>query len=271
MDDTGLSGRDPVFVFAGQIAPAVMWGEFSDRWRAVLDEPPRIRYFKMYEAAKYKKQFYGWSKEKRDDKLYRLARVISRCGFTAIHTTITLADFRASAATQYRRPLSDPYFYAFHLAIHGVAHDLLDRGQKYRFEMFFDENSHFGPKAKAWYPIMREWAEPEVRAIMPVEPLFRTDDEFLPLQAADMLAWCFRMAYTSEREAEFKEFKWLLPTIFTVPVSDYSITFKGENFRPKFTADYPQTVIDAIDRDYDRFSGMASPPDDEPPPSEPER
>ncbi len=47
---------------------------------------------------------------------------------------------------------------------------------------------------------------------MPVEPVFKSDDEFLPLQAADMLAWTFRryaMAGPTFEDPDDRHFLWL--------------------------------------------------------------
>jgi hypothetical protein len=71
-------------------------------------------------------------------------------------------------------------------------------------EMFFDENVIFGPRARAWYPVIRSMAEPKLHALMPVEPFFRDDLNTMPLQAADMTAWLHR----ADRSAS-NRFSWL--------------------------------------------------------------
>jgi hypothetical protein len=60
---------------------------------------------------------------------------------------------------------------------------------------------------------------PEQATILPVDPMFKTDDEFLPLQAADMFAWCYRNA-TDKQDLE--SYAWLLKEMPNVSPTDYS-------------------------------------------------
>ena len=77
---------------------------------------------------------------------------------------------------------------AFHVAA-------MNTGERY--EIFFDEHLIFGPRAKAWYPLMVSMQAEVIQAVMPVEPLFRTDLDALPLQAADITAWIARRGKTT--------------------------------------------------------------------------
>src|SRR5687768_17428435 len=67
-------------------------------------------------------------------------------------------------------------------------------------EFFFDENVIFGPRAKAWYLVIRAMSPPNVRARMPVEPFFRNDKTTMPLQAADLTAKRFSRTFRSRFE-----------------------------------------------------------------------
>jgi hypothetical protein len=60
------------------------------------------------------------------------------------------------------------------------------------FEIYFDENVIFGPRAKAWYPVIRAMAELGLRQIPPVEPYLPRRQKTMPLQAADLTAWMSR-------------------------------------------------------------------------------
>jgi hypothetical protein len=82
-----------------------------------------------------------------------------------------------------------------------VASHLVSEGQRERFEIVFDDNAVMTPKVKRWYPVLREMAErlsvvgprwAEIAAILPIDPLFCTDDELLPLQGADLIAGALR-------------------------------------------------------------------------------
>ncbi len=95
-------------------------------------------------------------------------------------------------------------------------------GWRERFEIIFDEQVIFGPRAKLWYPFykrMLEVHQPEVATILPIDPMFKSDDDFLPLQAADLFAWCMRDATDKQDEGPFA---WLLDEFKNVKTTDYS-------------------------------------------------
>ena len=82
-DASGNEPQSPIFVFGGLIAPAAKWADFSAAWQAALDEPPKIEYFKISEAANMGGQFSkrrGWTEAKRDDRVVtiRALRVITQ-------------------------------------------------------------------------------------------------------------------------------------------------------------------------------------------------
>lgn len=255
IDDSGVVGTDPVIVLAGQFASAVMWAEFSDAWAEALAEPPSIRRFKMKEAVKREGPFYTLTVQQRNDKLYRLARVISRFGFPAIHCTTTVGDFQNIATAP--KPFSDPHFMPFQIMMYSIAVDLKSHGHARRFDVFFDEHRIYSPRVKHWYPLIKEvirLVHPDVFDLLPVEPHFTTDDEEMPLQAADMLAWFFRRRAPGAN-VEAAEFDWLLPSLMTMPVSEFSSVFVGQQWRGRFEEQYPTSVIEKVAKFYDELYG----------------
>jgi hypothetical protein len=100
---------------------------------------------------------------------------------------------------------------------------LWDLGWRERFEIIFDQDVIFGPRARHWYPFMRRLMEikypDEGASLMPVDPMFRTDDEFMPLQAADLFAWCAR---DSLDNVESHQFAWLFEQMPNVKGTVYS-------------------------------------------------
>jgi hypothetical protein len=89
----------------------------------------------------------------------------------------------------------------------GIAYGVSSEGHDEKIEIIFDEHDVFSREAKSWYPkirrSLRQGAEQNAIArrifqIMPTEPLFRDDIEFVPLQAADMLAWSINRSLRTE-------------------------------------------------------------------------
>jgi hypothetical protein len=212
VDETEGKGNPPLFVFSGLIAEAQDWARFSDTWNDCLRESPSIRYFKMDEAVGLDGEFYQFSETERNWKLTRLCHVISEFEIREIHCSLDLADFK-QIAIRTAKPASDRYFFPFHATILMIAFDLFERNKTEPFEIFFDENRIFGPRARSWYPVIRTMIDDPIRSVMPVEPLFRSDIHTMPLQAADLTAWIVRMTNSQG----LGEFAWLEDELQLVP------------------------------------------------------
>jgi hypothetical protein len=146
IDESGSKNQDAAFVLAGVIAKSERWADFSDDWQAVLNASPSIGYFKMYEAAKLKDQFGGWKAIKRDEKIKQLARVLNARCPDAISVSLDIGAFYQVMPVHMPKPANNPYFVAFHQMIPAVGFHLLDRGQKEKSEIIFDENVKFAPR-----------------------------------------------------------------------------------------------------------------------------
>ena len=221
VDESGGKGHTTHFVLAGLVSPSERWFSFADEWRDCMAKVPRIRYFKMSEANSITGEFYGMDKTQRDDKLIALAEVINRNVESFIHFGVVIKD-HDEIIGNLSKPLNDVYFWPFLSTILGVAFDLADSGNKEKFEIVFDEQYISGLRARDWYPIARKVAErgyPDVYAVMPADIMFRRDDEFLPLQAADLMAGCYRINLSEASQ----NFEWLLSKMTAVTKSRNSV------------------------------------------------
>jgi hypothetical protein len=222
VDDSGGKGSTRHFVLAGLVGSAEVWAEFSDEWAACLKQSPSIPVFKMKDAmGRPSGHFFGMTESERDAKLLALARIINRYPKIATFSIIDL-DAHAQTWALGPKPQSEPYFWPYQNTIMAVCHALWDAGWRERFEIIYDEDVIFGPRARPWYPAIKKMFEmtyPEQGAILPVDPMFKTDDEFLPLQAADMFAGCLRYMVDSQ---DFETHAWLLNAMPNVQATGYS-------------------------------------------------
>jgi hypothetical protein len=209
IDETGIDGRGRWLLFSALYATTEDWVAFSSRWSAALTESPAVGYFKMDDAVGRSGPFGRLSDGQHAEKLRRLARVFNEHSYGFIETFVA-ADLDAIGRLLKPRaikPANEPYFWPFHYIIQLVCASILETSPSYDIplEIFFDENVIFGPRAKAWYPVIRAMAEPTLHRLMPVEPLFRDDLSTMPLQAADMTAWLHR----ADRSPEGNTYAWL--------------------------------------------------------------
>lgn len=222
VDDSGGLGHSKHFVLAGLIGHSEDWTVFSDEWRACLAEKPSIKRFKMSEAARRSGEFYRWTAEMRDAKLRSLTRIINRHAQVLTYSVIDLAAHQETWAKRLPKPLNEAYFHPFQNTIMATCFLLWDNGHREPFEIIFDEQEVFGLRAKAYYPAFRammEYKEPEAATLLPPEPWFRSDDQALPLQAADLAAWCIRKCTD---DPAYDQFNWLLAELRSVKQTDYS-------------------------------------------------
>src|SRR6185437_11302347 len=99
-------------------------------------------------------------------KVKELCRVIANPAITELNLTVDIEAFLRHWAPQLGRPASEPYFHLFQLIHLQIAYELLEHGYNERCEVFFDENKIFGPRAKAWYPVIRRGFPQEIQGIL---------------------------------------------------------------------------------------------------------
>jgi hypothetical protein len=205
-DDSG-QGHGPVFVLAGFVASAERWAAFNVDWQAILDEPIpgkslKLEYFKTSEATLNRDgqfpatgQFAGWPVEDRDRVIRRLRTV-----------AVTHAQFRVSASVprgaynhvirgKLSKPADSPYGPAFNSIALGTIGFQRRQGISAPVDWIMD--MHQGKSRAAvvrMHKQIKTRGEDWARPLVGDEPMFRDDKQFLPLQAADLLAWHFRMA-----------------------------------------------------------------------------
>ena len=217
VDDSGAKGQPSPAVLAGLLHTAEDWMDFSAAWKAVLDDEPRVWRFKMAEAASLDGPFYALSHAQRDEKLRRLASVVRRFRPTVFFASVDLDGFRVSIEPWETPPVNQPYFHLFFAMVWRVAYQLAICHQVEPFEAIFDRQVMHEEGVKTWYPVYRDFIERAGRAegphsiwvaagaLMPPQPQFRSDDDLMPLQCADMYAYMLRC----ERLGDNDRFKWL--------------------------------------------------------------
>lgn len=252
VDDSGGRGHSRYFVLAGLITDAERWAEFSNEWDACLKARPSIRRFKMRDAAGCSGEFRSFTPSERDDKLRQFCRIINRHPKLLTYTIIDLDAYAETWAKGRFVAARDPYFWPFHNTIMNAALSLWDYGLRERFEIIFDEQLIFGPRAKVWYPgalAIARAREPDAASIMPIDPLFRTDDEFLPLQAADLFAWTLRNGFDNP---DNRPFPWIVEELSNIVETEYSQIYDKERMESvmvqssKFQEEGPDKYQDLI-------------------------
>ncbi len=224
IDDSGVDGTQPVVSIAGFFGQSERWAEFSNEWKACLDSPPPIRYLKINEAAKLDGEFRNWLADDRDAKLKGFVDIMSRFPEKAIYATLDTLALRERPHIR-ENVVGGAYWGMFFTVLAGVCYEILEAKSfpVEPFEIIFDEHSIFVPRINLWYPYLRdlliEKYDVQLEHVLPRQVLFKDDEHFLPLQAADVIAWHFRIT----KSGQHHDFEWIADRLAPViPVSAYS-------------------------------------------------
>ncbi len=212
VDDSASEEDGRELVLAGYFATTHVWKKFSAAWRFALRESPSIEFLHATEAESRKKQFSGWATEARDQKLMRLAKVInshalrsfecrmSRDSFDKILKPYCLFDFRT------------PYSFLFDAVITTAVRQMEALNIAFPVEFIFDNQDKTGDEAALMYGPYKSMQRPEWKWRMARPPIFRSDVDTPPLQAADVLAWHLRRSREPRCRHEKREALSLLRT-----------------------------------------------------------
>ncbi len=208
VDDSSAQEGDQELCLAGYVAPASVWEEFSDDWQLVLDSPPAIKGFHAVDAQGLKGEFLGWAEADRDLKVLQLAKVVRDYDVMSFDARVSRRAYRDIVLPVAHFDIKDPYALLFHAVMHVVAHQLHDRNIIVPVDFVFDEQGRVGVEAALWYGTLRATLPSHIRKLLGNRPIFRSDDQLIPLQAADCLAWHLRRGrdyqYLHERRRALK-------------------------------------------------------------------
>ena len=186
VDDSASDSRvDQRLVLAGYIQSAEAWQRFTEDWKAELDRPPTLNSLHMTTS------FQGWSEKAREAKIDALVAVLKRYQPLSIECSISRATHASALRPRAPHDLRHPYFPCFVGIMYGVARTVADEGLTGPVQIIFDEQGNVGTEAAVWYVPLKHMYPTLARALGET-PRFESDDEVVPLQAADMLAWYVR-------------------------------------------------------------------------------
>jgi len=204
IDDSGGDGRSPVFVLAGYVAKAEQWEAFTDEWQKVLDypDPTPIKFLKtnqIYRNNVPNTDFYGWTDKQRDARLKMFIAAIRRHVLHGIVSVVPMEPYERLMKGKFNLAMLDrPYFLSFFgilINLLKLTHDLkLDD----KLDLIFDEQNVRKEVLAAEFDKCMALAPPELHKLCGGMPIFGSDHDALPLQAADMLAWHARRYYYDE-------------------------------------------------------------------------
>jgi hypothetical protein len=173
---------------SGLFGEAELFASLADEWQKNLDgpyPPGRIAYFKMDEACSLNGEFHYWSPENRD-------RIEARLDLIAHEKSAPFWQHLVVSARLH--PLNQPYLSLCQQIFIAAVNAAIAKKATAPIDIILDEHDPFHDSVKREFGILADWEKnPQRRALLPHQPIFRDDKDFVVLQAADMLAGDLRL------------------------------------------------------------------------------
>lgn len=187
----GSKGHKPgkILLLSALVHTVTGWEKFAGEWELALAEKPSIKHFHMREARKLEGNFKGWKATDRDLKVMSLSEVVLHNEPHAISVWVSADAYNATIRAVAPSDLRHVFSLAFQGIMQTVAEYQIYRNISIPTDFVFDEEGEIGNEALMWYPMIKHAVPSEVRALLGATPAFRKDEEVLPLQAADLVAW----------------------------------------------------------------------------------
>jgi hypothetical protein len=199
-DDSGRGKESDslVFVLAGYAGPMASFSSFADDWQTVLREEPPLAYVKGKEANSLTGQFANWTKEQREERLAKFIGLIRKHDLIALSFGVGYRDFNRIL----REPkgiMKYPYAIAFANVVAWLMRSASVKPEREEIELIFDQGIIGRERAiQAAYEGMKGSIPKDTLDLLVGRPRFEDDKRYLPLQAADLLAWNVRRDYAEQ-------------------------------------------------------------------------
>jgi hypothetical protein len=185
IDESGTDKGAPVLTVAGYVAKPSQWQTFSKEWTRVL-KPTGIKVYHATDAQACRGEFEGWKKEEVAALASKLLPIIPKYA-AGISINLNMRDFDAALEKrpELRSCFPDPYGACFHWMTLKLVELAKKHNGEARFALIHEQNSqqHEAQEAYDWIKDRRDTDGSLISLT------FAKKDEFVPLQAADILAF----------------------------------------------------------------------------------
>jgi Protein of unknown function (DUF3800) len=182
--DDSSEAKPHVFVLQGLVARPDQWGKFIEKWdHALLGW--KLPYFKMAEAAL-------WPDAVKKERIPYLRRLVHEHVLVAVDNVLEVKVLRETLKSHPDRRQQNPYFFCLtNLITHVLS---LPDFKDEEIQFICDEQAEKKMVRAAWKNFL-DTAPPDKKSRIVGEPIFGTEQRYLPIQAADMYAWWSRRRY----------------------------------------------------------------------------
>jgi hypothetical protein len=184
MDESGTHDGSPIVAVGAYLSRPKIWRSWTKEWNKAKRP---IKVFHATDCAGFFNEFKGWDKERRDPYVANLLPVLPRHDLAGIVVGIDLNVFRAEVVKhpELREMFGEPYGACFQWAISIIMEYATGHGKGERMAFVHETNNYQAEALKA-FNFVNENLNP--RGI-PMTLAFGAKSDYVPLQAADVLAY----------------------------------------------------------------------------------
>ncbi len=187
LDESGTHGGSDTVAVAGYVSNGTQWLQFEKDWQQALGEFG-IERFHMVEFAHSKGAFETWSEEQRRVRLAILAEIIKKRTLGSVATSFSSADYRDTFSLEADRFVGGAYGLAATMTFMALGVAFARIGVFGSIEYVYEAGALGAVQVRRAFD--ENFADPGQKHRMRLSSLqFRTKQEDVPLQAADILAY----------------------------------------------------------------------------------
>lgn len=197
VDDSASDCGDESLFMAGYLSTEQNWSQFQQAWKAELRAARPVGHMRMVEANSLRGPFSDWTEDERNQKVRSLSSIINHFAPFSFEVAVSRRSFRQFVQPNAPRGLANPHFACCFGVVAGVSRYAASQGWTSPIEFVFDQQDGVASDFQLFFDYMVKNLPAEARKLISAAPIFGDDKVFLPLQAADMLAWHLRRNYES--------------------------------------------------------------------------
>jgi hypothetical protein len=197
IDDSGSGGDSPWYVLAGYVGTTQSWAAFDEPWRAILDWRPKLDYFKASEAESLRSdgKWAGVSEDDRNERINAFIEVIGKHALRSLYVRVKQQDYNEVIKPYVPEQWDNAYYFLFTGIIAAGTSVEKYFGPSRPIEFVFDNANELEKPSHKLYNQVAGAPQFGKRVI---KVRYEDEQQFLPLQAADLLAWQVRRRFSIE-------------------------------------------------------------------------
>ncbi len=194
VDDSGSNLGSDTYVLGCVILRSEQWTSFSERWQDVLDEEPKLEFFKASAVGgRTEGPFQGFTDPQRIDKVEWLVAVLSELNPTTFSASVKWSAFQAFKAKHVLTgAFINPYLFLYYSLLRMGIEFCQVNSYSTPIDFVFDRHNKLGDEVQGWYDYFKDHVPVDWLSLLGEKPFFADDKKCLPLQAADVFAWYSR-------------------------------------------------------------------------------